>query len=144
MWRTFGIFLVFYVSTTVFTLAAVPEAVRNFGDIPWAWAVVVLNVLAVANIPRAIHLEKPFHAFLSSAAAIAALNVLFGVALFPNLVISSLDPAWSITIYSAASSEKTLSIMRLIAFIGMPFVLVYTTVIYWVFRGKVEIGKFSY
>ena len=61
-----------------------------------------------------------------------------------NLTASSLDPAASLTIYSAASSEKTLRIMRLIAFLGMPFVLAYTAVIYWVFRGKVEIGKFSY
>jgi cytochrome d ubiquinol oxidase subunit II len=144
MWHTFGIFLVFYIFTTIFTLVAVPEAARNFREIPWAWVVVVLNVLAVANIPRAIFLGKPFYAFLSSAAVIAALNFLFGVALFPNLVVSNLNPEWSITIYNAASSEKTLSIMRLIAFIGMPFVLAYTTVIYWVFRGKVEIGKFSY
>ena len=34
--------------------------------------------------------------------------------------------------------------MRNIAFIGMPFVLAYTAVIYWVFRGKVDIGKLGY
>ena len=55
-----------------------------------------------------------------------------------------LDPAWSLTIYSAASSQKTLGIMALIALVGMPFVLTYTVIIYWVFRGKVELGKFSY
>jgi hypothetical protein len=31
-----------------------------------------------------------------------------------------------------------------IAFLGMPFVLAYTTVIDWVFKGKAELGKFSY
>jgi cytochrome d ubiquinol oxidase subunit II len=84
------------------------------------------------------------YAFLSSAAVIAALLFLFGVGLFPNLVVSSLSPDWSLNIYNAASSPKTLGIMRIIAFVGMPFVLAYTAVIYWVFRGKVEIGKFSY
>jgi cytochrome d ubiquinol oxidase subunit II len=83
-------------------------------------------------------------AFLSSAAVIAALMFLFGVALYPNLIVSSLDPAYSLTISSAASSEKTLRIMRTIALLGMPFVLAYTTVVYWVFRGKVELGTFSY
>ena len=34
--------------------------------------------------------------------------------------------------------------MRTIAFLGMPFVAAYTAVVYWVFRGKVELGKFSY
>jgi cytochrome d ubiquinol oxidase subunit II len=34
--------------------------------------------------------------------------------------------------------------MRTIAIVGMPFVLAYTAVIYWTFRGKVQLGKFSY
>jgi cytochrome d ubiquinol oxidase subunit II len=143
-WHAFGVFLVLYILTTIFTLAAHPDAIANFRTIPWAWVVVVLNVLAIANIPRALYLGRPGYAFLSSAATIAALVFLFGIGLFPNLVVSSLNPDWSLNIYNAASSEKTLGIMRTIAFIGMPFVLAYTTVIYWVFRGKVEIGKLSY
>jgi cytochrome d ubiquinol oxidase subunit II len=103
-----------------------------------------MNVLAIANIPRAIHLNQPGYAFLSSSATIMALTFLFGVALFPEMVHSSIDPAYSLTIYNAASSEKTLIIMRNIAFLGMPFVIAYSAVIYWVFRGKVQIGKFSY
>jgi cytochrome d ubiquinol oxidase subunit II len=144
IWTTFGLFLVLYMLVTIFTLVTMPSAIRNFRDLPWAWAVVVLTVLAVANIPRAIFRGKPLYAFLSSACTIAALTFLFGVALFPNLIASSLDPAWSLTIYNASSSEKTLGIMRNIAFIGMPFVLAYTAVIYWVFRGKVELGTHSY
>jgi cytochrome d ubiquinol oxidase subunit II len=144
MWRTFGIFLVLYLLTTIVTLVLVPHAVRNFREHPWIWAVVVLNVLAIANIPRAIHQGRPLYAFISSGATIAALTFLFGAALFPNLIVSSTDPAFSLTIYNAASSPKTLGIMRNIAFAGMPFVLAYTAIIYWVFRGKVDLGKFSY
>ena len=44
----------------------------------------------------------------------------------------------------AASSEKTLEIMRVVAALGMPFVLAYTATIYWVFRGKVKINHASY
>jgi cytochrome d ubiquinol oxidase subunit II len=47
-------------------------------------------------------------------------------------------------VYNAASSHKTLAIMATIAALGLPFVLAYTSVVYWVFRGKVELGKFSY
>ena len=104
----------------------------------------VLNVLAVANIPRAIHLNRPAYAFASSCATIAALTFLFGVALFPDLIHSSLNPEWSLTVYNAASSPKTLHIMFIIALCGLPFVATYTAVIYWVFRGKVQLGKFSY
>ena len=66
------------------------------------------------------------------------------LALYPNLVASSIDPKFSLTIYNAASSAKTLTIMLIIATLGMPFVIAYTGVIYWMFRGKVEIGEHSY
>lgn len=144
MWRTFGVFLVLYILTTIFTLVAMPLATHNFREYPWVWMVVVLNVLAIANIPRAIFLGRPGYAFASSCATIAALTFLFGVALFPHLIYSSLNPDWSLTVYNAASSHKTLAIMATIAALGMPFVLAYTLVVYWVFRGKVHLGKFSY
>ncbi|MGA2604338.1 MAG: cytochrome d ubiquinol oxidase subunit II [Verrucomicrobiia bacterium] len=144
MWRTFGIFLVFYLFTTIYTLVDVPAATANFRLHPSAWGVVVLNVLAIANIPRAIFLGRPGYAFFSSCATIAALTFLFGVALFPDLVHSSLNPDWSLTVYNAASSHKTLSIMAAIAALGMPFVLAYTSVVYWVFRGKVQLSQLSY
>jgi cytochrome d ubiquinol oxidase subunit II len=144
MWTTFGIFLVFYLVTTMFTLVDIPLATRNFRKHPWVWIVVILNILAIANIPRAIYLNRPGYAFASSCSTIAALTFLFGVALFPELIHSSLNPDWSLTIYNAASSQKTLGIMLTIAILGMPFVIAYTAVIYWVFRGKVQLGKFSY
>jgi len=144
MWRTFGVFLVMYVITTIVTLVTIPHAAENFEQYSWAWVIVVLSVLAIANIPRAIHQGRAMYAFLSSCATIAALLFLFGMALYPNLIYSSLNPEWSLTIYNAASSQKTLGIMRNIAFAGMPFVLAYTAVVYWTFRGKVDLGKFSY
>lgn len=144
MWRTFGVFLALYMLATILTLVNYPAATRNFERAPWVWIVVLLNVLAIANIPRAIYHNKPLYAFISSSATIAALIFLFGVALFPNMVVSTLNPAWNLTIYNAAASQKTLGIMRWIAICGMPFVLAYTATIYWVFRGKVELGKFSY
>ena len=44
----------------------------------------------------------------------------------------------------AASSEKTLGIIQIVAALGIPFVLTYTATIYWVFRGKVKITPASY
>jgi cytochrome d ubiquinol oxidase subunit II len=144
MWHTFGLFLVLYLLTTIYSIVQVPNATRNFKDHPWVWIVVLLNVLAIANIPRAIYLGRPLYAFISSSCSIAAFVFLFGVALYPDLLVSSLNPAWTLDIYNAASSQKTLQIMQIIAFLGMPFVLTYTVIIYWMFRGKVELGKFSY
>ena len=143
MWRTFGFFLIAYVFTTMFTLVEVPSAVHNIRDHPWLWIVPLLNVLAVANIPRAIHRGRAGDAFISSCCVIAALAFLFAVAIFPNFVTSRLDPAWSVTVWNAASSPKTLGIMLAIAAIGMPFVITYTVTVYWVFRGKVTLDEQS-
>jgi len=144
MWRSFGCFLSVYLFATIYTVAKVPLATRNFERNPWIWGVVALNILAIANIPRAIFRNRALYAFVSSSATIAALTFFFGVALFPDLVYSSLNPQWSLDAYNAASSQKTLAIMRNIAFMGIPFVLAYTATIFWVFRGKVKLGHFSY
>jgi cytochrome d ubiquinol oxidase subunit II len=144
MWRGFGLTMITYILATIFTLALVPDVVRNFNQHPWAWTIVVLTILAFANIPRAIFLGRPFYAFVSSSLTILALVFLFSFSLFPNLVVSNSSPAFSLTIYNAASSQKTLSIMAIIALIGMPFVLAYTIFVYWTFRGKVRINEHSY
>ena len=144
MWHTFGCFVVSYIFATIYTLVDVPRAVHNFSQYPWLWSIVVINVLAIANIPRAIFLAKPGYAFLSSSVTLIAFTALFGAALFPNLITSSIAAEYSLTIFNSSSSQKTLQIMKTIAFCGMPFVLSYTAIIYWVFRGKVKLGKFSY
>ncbi len=144
MWRGFGLTLITYMLATIFTLALIPGVIQNFRQHPWSWMIVVLTVLAFANIPRAIFLERPFYAFVSSSLTILALVFLFSFTLFPNLVVSNLSPDYSLTIYNSASSQKTLGIMAIIALIGMPIVIAYTTFVYWTFRGKAKLGEHSY
>ena len=86
-----------YILSTIFTMTTSRPSIEKFRDYPWVWVVVVLNVLAIANIPRAIYLNKPFYAFLSSSATIAAFTFLFGMTLFPNMIVSTVDPAYNLT-----------------------------------------------
>lgn len=144
MWTTFLFFLGHYVLLSICTLAYVERSTAKYAEYPLLWLMPLLNVLAIANIPRAIASGKPFDAFLSSSAAIAAFTFLFGSTLFPNLIVSNIDPTYSLTVANAASTEKTLGIMLVVAILGLPFVLAYTATVYWVFRGKVQVGKFSY
>jgi len=144
LWHVWGLFLVLYLLTTIFTLLAVPSASANFRHYPWAGAAVVVNVLAIAYIPRALFLRRYGRAFLASTVTIACMVFLFAMAVFPNVVPARNDPALSWTIYNAASSPKTLSIGLLFAGIGMPFVLAYTGIVYWAFRGKVRLDASSY
>lgn len=137
-------FILCYVMTTMATLLYLPHMAEKFRNTPVLFLLPMLNVLAVANIPREIHLGRDFRAFLSSCAAMAILITIFGVEMFPNLILSSPLAENSLTIHNAASSPKTLGIMLTIALIGMPLVLAYTSIIYWVFRGKVKIDSHSY
>ena len=137
-------FIICYATTTMATLVYLPHMAERMRDHPVFFIVPLLNMLAIANIPREIHHGRDFNAFLSSCAAMAALIFLFGLGIYPNLAASNPLPENSLTIYNAASSEKTLGIMLVIALIGMPFVLAYTISIYWIFRGKVKLTEASY
>jgi len=129
---------------TMATLLYQPHMVARIQARPELFVFPVAAMLAVANIPREIFHGREFRAFLSSSFAIVFLMALVGLGLYPTLLRATSDVARSLTIYNAASSEKTLGIMLVIATIGVPVVLAYTTVIYWIFRGKVRLGSHSY
>lgn len=137
-------FIICYAITTMATLLYVPHMAARMRAEPWLFTLAVVNMLAIANIPREIHHARDGRAFLSSCVAMAAMMGLFGLEMFPNLVLSNPHPEHSLTIYNAASSRKTLGIMLTIALIGVPIVLAYTTSIYWIFRGKVKLDRMSY
>ncbi|MBR3456991.1 MAG: cytochrome d ubiquinol oxidase subunit II [Selenomonadaceae bacterium] len=76
--------------------------------------------------------------FLLSTLAIACTTVSVFVALFPRLMVSSLNPEWSLTITNAASTPYTLSIMTKAALCLVPIVLIYQGWTYWIFRKRVS------
>jgi len=126
------VFVVCYAVTTLVTLLYLPHMLRYFREYPVLFVVPLVTMLAIANIPREIHHRRDFAAFLSSCAAIVGLMLLVGIGMFPNLVLARPDPSLSLTIFNAASSPKTLKVMLIIAAIGIPLVLAYTTSIYYI------------
>ncbi len=137
-------FIICYILTTMATLLYIPHMADNLKEFPPLMILPLLNALAIANIPREIHKGREFRAFLSSCASMAALLALFGIGMYPDLIYSNPVAANSLNIYNAASSEKTLTIMLVIAILGMPLVIAYTSSIYWIFRGKVKLDSSSY
>jgi len=137
-------FVICAATTSMATLLYVPHMADRVRANPWLFSIVLVNMLAIANIPREIHHNRDWRAFLSSCLAMITLMLLFGLNLFPNLVYSRPHPENSLNIYNAASSPKTLGIMLVIAVIGVPIVIAYTGCIYWIFRGKVKIDRMSY
>lgn len=144
MMQNFVAFAVLFVVVSLWAVLEFEHATENFRRRPVAWIVVILNVLSIANIPRMIVHRRAWAAFVSSSCTIAALTFTVGMALFPYLARSSLEPDFGIDIYEGSSSTATLRLMAIIAAIGMPLVLSYTTLVYWVFRGKVRLDEHSY
>jgi cytochrome d ubiquinol oxidase subunit II len=142
--NTIIFFIICYAVTTMATLLYVPHMASRVRANPWLFSIAIVNMLAIANIPREIHYGRDHRAFLSSCVAMVALMGLFGLEMYPNLVLSNPVPENSLNIHNAASSRKTLGIMLTIALIGVPAVLAYTVSIYWIFRGKVKLDRMSY
>ena len=139
-----AIFVVCYLAVTAATLAFIPHMTETLKAYPWLFVIAGLNALAIANIPREITHRNDARAFFSSCAAMVALMTLFGIGMFPNMVYSMPNAQHSLTVINAASSQKTLGIMLVVALIGVPLVLTYTVIIYRIFRGKVKMGPMSY
>jgi len=137
-------FIIFFVITTMVTLLYEPHMASLIRANPVLFVVPIITVLAIANVPREYYFNRDFRAFLSSCVALISLLALFGIGIFPNMVYSTTNPEYSLTIYNAASSPRTLKIMLTIAAIGMPLVIAYTSSIYYIFRGKVELTESSY
>lgn len=74
---------------------------------------------------------------MTSIGIISTIVTLFMI-LFPRVMVSSLNPAWSLTIYNAASGPYTLQVMTIVAVIFVPIVLAYQAWSYWLYRQRVK------
>ncbi|MBN1120008.1 MAG: cytochrome d ubiquinol oxidase subunit II [Anaerolineae bacterium] len=105
---------------------------------PGLWPVVIPLVEVLLMLAGLMSGQKRDGlAFIMSGLAIVFSNVMFFVALFPSVMISSLNDDWSLTIYNAASSPYTLRTMSWVALIFVPIVLAYQGWTYWVFRKRI-------
>ena len=78
-------------------------------------------------------------AFIMTSLAFILTTITVALGLYPRVMVSSLNPAWSLTIYNASSSPYTLQVMTIVALIFVPLVLLYQGWSYWIFRKR--IGK---
>ncbi len=82
--------------------------------------------------------KEDVKAFLASCAAILFAMCSYASALFPNMVPNTAEGGVSLTVFNASSSQLTLTVMLILALVGMPIVLGYTAFIYRTFAGKVQ------
>ncbi|MFC8506351.1 cytochrome d ubiquinol oxidase subunit II [Streptomyces sp. NPDC057411] len=103
----------------------------------WSLLAMVIAAVSLVGAIGAIRIGREGWSFALSGVAIAAAVAMLFLALFPNVMPSSLDPAWSLTVTNASSSPYTLKIMTWCAAIATPLVLLYQSWTYWVFRKRI-------
>ena len=139
--------LVFFVVMTVligWTLMLDDQFAHNFRERAWiaVFPAIALGALVVAW--RSTRAGRSLQAFFASAVMIASLMAAVAAGMYPVLLRSTIDSAYDLTIQNASSADPTLTVMFVVAIIGMPFVVLYTAGVYWFFRGKVELHDESY
>lgn len=105
-------------------------------------AVVTILLVGTVFLPRSMD----GWAFTMTALHLVLTQVSFFMLLFPRVMISSTNPAYSLTISNASSSPYTLQVMTIVALIFVPIVLAYQGYTYWVFRQRVStnVKKMTY
>jgi cytochrome d ubiquinol oxidase subunit II len=109
----------------------------NYAAHPWMW---LAPALAAGGGLLALLLSAARRggaAFVFSAAALAGTILTAGFAMFPFVMPSSTFPNASLTVYDAVSSHRTLNLMFVAVVLFLPVVLLYTSWVYRVLRGKV-------
>ena len=76
--------------------------------------------------------------FICGGLVIILATVMVFSGLFPNLMISTLDPAYNLDIYNASSSPYTLKVITIVAAIFLPLILAYQGWTYWIFRKRLS------
>jgi cytochrome d ubiquinol oxidase subunit II len=139
--------IAFFVLNTLVVIAMVlyqQQITKRYIDDVWPVVFPAAALVALGGAWVSVHRDQAFRAFICFSATIALLLVSGGIGLYPNLIVSTIDPANSLTIFSAASADNTLEVALIIAVIGMPFVLLYTAGVYYIFRGKTEVEPHGY
>ncbi|MEU1276981.1 cytochrome d ubiquinol oxidase subunit II [Streptomyces sp. NPDC005805] len=110
------------------------QAMRGDAGSLVAMAVAVVALLGAIGAVRA---GREGWSFALSGITIAAAVAMLFLTLFPNVMPSTLDPSWSLTVTNASSSPYTLKIMTWLAALATPLVLLYQGWTYWVFRKRI-------
>ncbi|MFH1374357.1 MAG: cytochrome d ubiquinol oxidase subunit II [bacterium] len=137
-------FVIVYLLVTLYSFFEAGYLFEGLLANPLFWLFLVMLLAAISYLPIALRAARYGRAFFSSAVMIVSVIALAAVSMYPRLAPSSIDLAYSLTAYNASSTPRTLTVMLIIAAIGMPIVIGYTVYMYRVFKGKVEVTSESY
>jgi cytochrome d ubiquinol oxidase subunit II len=109
-----------------------------FANSTWTWAAVGVAAVALVAAWVSVSIGRFGWAFIADAVAIAAAVVLIFGSMYPDVMPAINDPANSLTVDNASSSDYTLGVMTWVAVVLTPIVLAYQSWTYWVFRKRIS------
>ncbi len=98
----------------------------------------IIAALALLSVTYFLKVQREGWAFIMTAITITFVVITVFAGLYPNVMISSLNPAYNLTIYNASSSAYTLKVMTIVTLILIPFVLAYQAWSYYIFRQRIS------
>jgi cytochrome d ubiquinol oxidase subunit II len=137
-----GVLLALTVISLPATISAVrTDALANYLNYPVLFVIPLVVLVSLAGMILFCRKQADGKAFASSCAYLSFMLVGAAVALYPRLLPSSSDPARDITVRNALSGPHTLGVGLAWWSLGMVLALVYFTVVYRMFRGKVSLDS---
>ena len=109
----------------------------NFNHMPALWLFPLLGVALPLLTVLFSRCEKGGWAFVSSSLTLACVIMTAGIALFPFIMPSSIEPGMSLTMWDSTSSQRTLTVMTFAAIIFVPIILAYTSWCYYKMFGRI-------
>src|SRR5580693_759896 len=103
----------------------------------------LLAVLAVIAAVWLVHDHREGFAFAATTVTMAACIISIFTGLYPNVMVSSTNAAYNLTVHNTASGAYSLKVMSVVVVIFLPFVLAYQTWTYYVFRRRVSKREFQ-
>jgi cytochrome bd ubiquinol oxidase subunit II len=113
----------------------------NYRTHPWMLLAPITGFVGIAFALGAARRGCERLAFIASSKAIAGIILTAAFSMFPFIMPSSTDPTSSLTLWDAVSSHKTLDIMFIVTIIFLPLIIIYTSWVYRVMRGKVTVQQ---
>jgi cytochrome d ubiquinol oxidase subunit II len=113
---------------------------HNYQQFPRLFLAPLFGVIGAIFAIIFVSLRFPLLAWLGSASSIAAIIITVGVSMFPFILPSSSNPSMSLMVWDASSSQLTLFTMLLASAVFLPIIILYTSWVYYVLRGKVTVA----
>jgi cytochrome d ubiquinol oxidase subunit II len=132
------------IATLVAASSIRPEIWKNYSEHAWGYLFPLLGVLGIVGMVYFNKTKQDTRAFLSSATFIGGMLASTAHGLFPNVLPSSTDPNYSLTVYNTAASSYGLGVGIVWWTIGIVIALGYFTYVFYSFRGKVKLHAEGY